>query len=127
MTINQEKLAKLQAQARVGGKGTPRRKVKKAHKPSGADDRKVQSSMKKLNAQQVGAMDEANLFCEDGTIIHMDIPKITMVPGSNTMAISGAAKKKDLGEMLPGILAQLGPENLMQLKKLAESAGAGAN
>jgi len=40
------KLAKLQAQVRIGGKGTPRRKHKVVHKAP-VDDKKVQGVLKK--------------------------------------------------------------------------------
>ncbi|KAL2911412.1 Nascent polypeptide-associated complex subunit beta, partial [Polyrhizophydium stewartii] len=49
--MNAEKLAKLQSQVRIGGKGTPRRKVKKVHKTAGTDDKKLQGVLKKLNCQ----------------------------------------------------------------------------
>lgn len=50
---------------------------------------------------------------------------------SNTFVISGAAESKQLTELLPGILNQLGPESMDRLRKYAESlgvtgAGAGA-
>lgn len=76
--MDQNKLAKLQAQAaavRIGGKGTPRRKVKKTHKSSGADDKKLQSSLKKLNVQPIQAIEEVNMFKEDGQVIHFTAPK----------------------------------------------------
>jgi nascent polypeptide-associated complex subunit beta len=40
---------------------------------------------------------------------------------SNTFAIYGTAQNKELTELVPGILNQLGPESLNSLKKLAES------
>jgi len=76
--MDQAKLAKLQAQAaavRIGGKGTPRRKVKKAHKSSGADDKKLQSSLKKLGVQPIPSIEEVNMFKEDGQVIHFTAPK----------------------------------------------------
>src|SRR5271169_4294863 len=76
--MDQAKLARLQAQAaavRIGGKGTPRRKVKKTHKSSGADDKKLQSSLKKLNVQPIQAIEEVNMFKEDGNVIHFAAPK----------------------------------------------------
>jgi nascent polypeptide-associated complex subunit beta len=78
--MDQSKLARLQAQAaavRIGGKGTPRRKVKKTHKSSGADDKKLQSSLKKLNVQPIQAIEEVNMFKEDGQVIHFTAPKGT--------------------------------------------------
>ena len=46
--MNQEKLKQLQAQVRIGGKGTARRKKKVVHRTATTDDKKLQSSLKKL-------------------------------------------------------------------------------
>lgn len=76
--MDQARLARLQAQAaavRIGGKGTPRRKVKKAHKSTGADDKKLQSTLKKLNVQPIQTIEEVNMFKEDGQVIHFTAPK----------------------------------------------------
>ena len=40
--MNAEKLAKMQAQVRTGGKGTARRKKKVVHKTAATDDKKLQ-------------------------------------------------------------------------------------
>ena len=40
---------------------------------------------------------------------------------SNTFAIYGAGEDKELTELVPGILNQLGPDSLASLRKLAES------
>lgn len=47
--MNAEKLAQLQAQVRIGGKGTARRKKKVVHRTATTDDKKLQSSLKKLS------------------------------------------------------------------------------
>lgn len=73
--MNAEKLAKLQASVRIGGKGTPRRKVKKVHKTAGTDDKKLQSQLKKLNVQPISGIEEVNMFKTDGTVIHFAAPK----------------------------------------------------
>jgi nascent polypeptide-associated complex subunit beta len=57
------------------GKGTPRRKTKKVHKSSGTDDKKLQTSLKKLNVQPIQAIEEVNMFKEDGNVIHFAAPK----------------------------------------------------
>lgn len=57
------------------GKGTPRRKVKKVHKSSSTDDKKLQTSLKKLNVQPIQAIEEVNMFKEDGNVIHFAAPK----------------------------------------------------
>jgi nascent polypeptide-associated complex subunit beta len=40
---------------------------------------------------------------------------------SNLFAIYGNAEEKELTELVPGILSQLGPDSLASLRKLAES------
>lgn len=40
---------------------------------------------------------------------------------ANTFAIYGAGHVKELTELVPGILNQLGPDSLASLRKLAES------
>merc|ERR1711990_525882 len=40
---------------------------------------------------------------------------------ANTYVVSGHADTKKLQELLPGIINQLGPDNLANLKKLAET------
>ena len=57
------------------GKGTPRRKVKKVHKSAGTDDKKLQTSLKKLNVQPIQAIEEVNMFKSDGNVIHFSAPK----------------------------------------------------
>ncbi|KAI1944378.1 Nascent polypeptide-associated complex subunit beta [Ophidiomyces ophidiicola] len=114
------KLARLQQSVRIG-KGTPRRKTKKVHKSSGTDDKKLQTSLKKLNVQPIQAIEEVNMFKEDGNVIHFAAPKVQASVPSNTFAIYGNGEEKELTELVPGILNQLGPDSLASLRKLAES------
>ena len=51
--MNQEKLKQLQAQVRIGGKGTARRKKKVVHRTATTDDKKLQSSLKKLSGDEI--------------------------------------------------------------------------
>ncbi|KAI9878157.1 MAG: Nascent polypeptide-associated complex subunit beta [Pleopsidium flavum] len=120
--MDQAKLAKMQQSVRIGtGKGTPRRKMKKVHKSSGTDDKKLQTSLKKLNVQPIQAIEEVNMFKEDGNVIHFAAPKVHASVPSNTFAIYGNGEDKELTELVPGILNQLGPDSLASLRKLAES------
>ncbi|EEP81149.1 hypothetical protein UREG_05991 [Uncinocarpus reesii 1704] len=119
--MDQAKLARLQQSVRIGGKGTPRRKTKKVHKSSGTDDKKLQTSLKKLNVQPIQAIEEVNMFKEDGNVIHFAAPKVQASVPSNTFAIYGNGEEKELTELVPGILNQLGPDSLASLRKLAES------
>ncbi|KAL9536235.1 Nascent polypeptide-associated complex subunit beta [Sphaerulina musiva] len=116
--MDMDKLAKMQASVRIG---TPRRKVKKVHKSSGADDKKLQTVLKKMNVQPIQAIEEVNMFKSDGNVIHFSAPKVHASVPSNTFAIYGNGEDKELTELVPGILNQLGPDSLASLRKLAES------
>ncbi|MCJ1336682.1 Nascent polypeptide-associated complex subunit beta [Bachmanniomyces sp. S44760] len=120
--MDHAKLAMMQQSVRIGhGKGTPRRKMKKVHKSSGTDDKKLQAALKKMNVQPIQAIEEVNMFKEDGNVIHFAAPKVHASVPSNTFAIYGNGEDKELTELVPGILNQLGPDSLASLRKLAES------
>lgn len=131
----------------LGGKGSVRRKVVRKSKPSGAqDDKKLQGALKKLNVQPIPGVEEVNMFREDGNVLHFTAPKgaphsvasrlahLLIICGglrsiyavhaaisANTFAIYGTGHVKELTELVPGILNQLGPDSLASLRKLAES------
>lgn len=62
---------------------------------------------------------------EDGQVLHFNNPKVQASLAANTFAVSGHAENKQITEMLPGILNQLGAESLSNLKKLATNVSAG--
>lgn len=117
--MNLEKLKKLQEQVRIGGKGTPRRKKKVVHSTPATDDKKLQSSLKKLAVNTIPGIEEVNIIKNDGTVIHFNNPKTQASLVTNTFAITGHGENKEITEMLPGILSQLGPDGLNQLKRIA--------
>ncbi|KXJ93762.1 NAC domain-domain-containing protein [Microdochium bolleyi] len=109
------------APARTGGKGTPRQKARRNVNRGGNDDRKLQAALKKLNVQPIQAIEEVNMFKSDGNVIHFAAPKVHAAVPSNTFAIYGNGEDKELTELVPGILNQLGADSLASLRKLAES------
>lgn len=118
--VDAEKLAKLQKSVRIGGKGTPRRKVKRTYKGGEDSDKKIQEALQKISVQQIQGIDEANFFREDGRVLHFPRPQVQASVPSNTFAIHGAAQEKDLGELMPNIISQMGAENIEQLRAYAE-------
>lgn len=94
MIMNPEKLAKLQEQVRIGGKGTPRRKVKKTHKSVATENQKLQGTLKKLNAQTIPSIEEVNMFRSDGHVLHFVNPKVQAAIGANTFIINGICQDK---------------------------------
>ncbi|XP_035570569.1 transcription factor BTF3-like [Canis lupus dingo] len=117
---NQEKLAKLQAQVLIGGKGTAHQK-KVVHKTATADDKKLQFSLKKLRVNNISGIEEVNMFTNQGTVIHFNNPKVQASLAANTFTVKGHAETKKLTEMLPSILNQLGADSLTSLRRLAEA------
>jgi nascent polypeptide-associated complex subunit beta len=125
------------------GKGTPRRKVKRTPARSQGDDKKLQQTLKKLNVQPIQQIEEVNMFKSDGNVIHFSGPKgealstsgiiakarasadrifaVHAAVPANTFAIYGTGEDKELTELVPGILNQLGPDSLASLRRLAES------
>ncbi|KAM5268147.1 transcription factor BTF3 homolog 4 isoform 3-T3 [Hipposideros larvatus] len=114
----------LLPRAGVGGpsllQGTARRKKKVVHRTATADDKKLQSSLKKLAVNNIAGIEEVNMIKDDGTVIHFNNPKVQASLSANTFAITGHAEAKPITEMLPGILSQLGADSLTSLRKLAE-------
>jgi len=119
--MNVEKLKALQAQVRIGGKGTARRKKKVVHRTATTDDKKLQSSLKKLSVNNIPGIEEVNMIKDDGTVIHFNNPKVQASLAANTFAVTGHGENKQITDLLPGILNQLGAESLTHLKKLASN------
>ncbi|XP_059248751.1 transcription factor BTF3-like [Mustela nigripes] len=107
---NQEKLTKLQAQVCIGGKRTAHQK-KVVHRTATADD-KLQFSLRKLGVNSISGSEEVSMFTNQGTVIHFNNPKVQAPLAANTFTITGHAETKQLTEMLPCILNQLGADSL---------------
>ncbi|GAA5968383.1 hypothetical protein JCM11641_007614 [Rhodosporidiobolus odoratus] len=117
------KLAALQARAAAsksaGAKAPIRRKV--APKAAGAgDDKKLQTALKKLNVQPLNGVEEVNVFKQDGTVLHFNHPRVHAAAGANTYAIYGQGQNRELTDLMPSILNQLGPDAMASLRKIAE-------
>ncbi|CAE8714261.1 unnamed protein product, partial [Polarella glacialis] len=118
------KLAKRFESVRTGGAGTARRTKIVKHASSGADDKQLQAQFKKLGVNAIPGIEEVNMFMENGSVMHFVTPKVQASVTSNTYVIQGTAETKRLEELLPGIINQLGPDNLMNLKRIAEGYAA---
>tara|TARA_B100000780_G_C21084887_1_gene437027 strand:- start:974 stop:1576 length:603 start_codon:yes stop_codon:yes gene_type:complete len=120
--------ARMGKNSRAGGKGSARRKKKAVRKTTGTDEKRLQATLKRLNVNNIPAIEEVNLFKDNGTVIHFASPKVQASIAANTYVVSGQCETKNLQELLPGIINQLGPDNLANLKKIASSySGDGAD
>lgn len=126
-SVDKEKLAKLQRMAagvRVGGKGSVRRKKKAVHKAAPTDDKRLQSTLKRLQLSHLPGIEEVNIFKDNGSVINFKNPKVQAQISANTYVISGSAVTKSLQDMLPSIVNQLGTDNMPQMKSLMDQLGA---
>ncbi|KAJ2726159.1 Nascent polypeptide-associated complex subunit beta [Coemansia sp. Benny D115] len=128
--MNPEKLAKLQAQVRTGGKGTPRRKVVK--KPAGSsikEDPKLAPTLRQLNVQPIPDIETINMFTDDGKVIGFNAPRLSANIHANTFVIAGKAQEKTPEQALTEMISRIGsfgPESLSQLAKMTEGLQADA-
>ncbi|XP_078444870.1 basic transcription factor 3-like [Wolffia australiana] len=117
--MNRDKLMKMAGSVRTGGKGSVRRKKKAVHKTTTTDDKRLQSTLKRIGVNTIPSIEEVNIF-KDDIVIQFLNPKVQASIAANTWVVSGSPQTKKLQEMLPGIINQLGPDNLENLRKLAE-------
>jgi len=123
MPVDPEKLAKLQKATakKIGGTRIKTKKTVKLEQ----DDTKLIEALGKLKATKIEGVEEANFFREDGKVLHFNRVGVQGAAASNTFAFSGLPQEKDVTQLIPQILPQLGAENLEILRKLAEQIQAG--
>ncbi|CAK9312091.1 unnamed protein product [Citrullus colocynthis] len=117
--MDHTKLQKMAGAVRTGGKGSVRRKKKAVHKTTTTDDKRLQSTLKRIGVNAIPAIEEVNIF-KDDVVIQFTNPKVQASIAANTWVVSGSPQTKKLQDILPGIINQLGPDNLDNLRKLAE-------
>ncbi|KAJ1835597.1 Nascent polypeptide-associated complex subunit beta [Coemansia sp. RSA 2711] len=123
--MNPEKLAKLQAQVRVGGKGTPRRKVKKATGTVAKEDPKIASTLKQLGVQPIPGIDTINMFMEGGKVMAFNAPRLSANVQANTFVVAGKPEEKSPEQAITEMISRMGtfdPSMLSQLASLTENA-----
>ncbi|XP_026661525.1 basic transcription factor 3-like isoform X1 [Phoenix dactylifera] len=117
--MDREKLMKMAGAVRTGGKGSMRRKKKAVHKTTTTDDKRLQSTLKRIGVNAIPAIEEVNIF-KDDVVIQFVNPKVQASIAANTWVVSGSPQMKKLQDMLPTIISQLGPDNIDNLRRLAE-------
>ncbi|KAJ3682316.1 hypothetical protein LUZ60_014889 [Juncus effusus] len=116
--MDREKLMKMASAVRTGGKGSMRRKKKAVHKATSTDDKRLQSTLKRIGVNPIPGIEEVNIF-KDDVVIQFQNPKVQASIAANTWVVSGSPQTKKLQDLLPSIINQLGPDNLDNLRRLA--------
>ncbi|KAJ1921781.1 hypothetical protein H4219_000514 [Mycoemilia scoparia] len=112
-------LAKLQQQARIGGKGTPRRKTKKpATKPAVKEDTKLSGFYRNLKFRPVPGIEHVNMFSTTGKVRHFASPQVTASAVSNNVfSITGHSEEKDASQV-PSAIKDLEADYLELLQRM---------
>ena len=116
--MDPKKLERMQAQVRIGGKGTARRKKKTVYKTDTIPDNKLQAAMQKIRVNEISCVEEVNLFKDDGNIMHFKNPRVKASFHSNMFALYGHCEDKQITEPTPGIIGHMGPEAMSGLAEL---------
>merc|ERR1740138_1629107 len=110
------KLAARFGKVQVGGKGTQRRTKKVVHHQEVNEDKKLKSTIKKFGMQSLQDIDEVNMFKDDNTVIHLKRPQTQFSVRENLLVVAGTPETKELKDMMPDILKQVGPKQYQFLK-----------
>ncbi|KAK7837710.1 nascent polypeptide-associated complex subunit beta [Quercus suber] len=66
--MDRERLMKMAGAVRTGGKGSMRRKKKAIHRATTTDDKRLQSTLKRIGVNTIPAIEEVNIFKDDAVI-----------------------------------------------------------
>eukprot|EP00003_Mantamonas_plastica_P012132 TRINITY_DN220_c0_g1_i1.p3 TRINITY_DN220_c0_g1~~TRINITY_DN220_c0_g1_i1.p3 ORF type:complete len:115 (-),score=44.55 TRINITY_DN220_c0_g1_i1:20-364(-) len=79
--------------------------------------------MKRLQCNEVGGCDSANFFKDDGSVMHMDNPKVWLNMGANLLMVKGKTKDWNLQDLftntpnLQEVIQQMGNNGAQQLQQ----------
>merc|ERR1711935_855008 len=106
----------------IGGKGTQRRKHKHVQKTVVTEDKKLNAAVKKFDPKTIPDIDECNMFRDDNTVLHMRKPQVQYSFREQLLVLQGNPETKNLKDMMPEILKQVGPQQFGYLKDIISQA-----
>ena len=105
---------------KTGGRGSWRRKVKKAQKNGNQNGIKVWLAAQRLGCREFGELDSASIIIQGSEeAISFQKPELAFNMHANTYVIKGKAEKKPIVEVLTDLISGM---DLSGLKKPAEEA-----
>ncbi|EUD64363.1 nascent polypeptide-associated complex subunit beta [Plasmodium inui San Antonio 1] len=89
----------------IGGKGSARRKIKKVHKNSMSNEKKINLILKKIGASYFGEVDEICVYKAGDTYMEFKKPKLSASLQSNTYVVTGkfTEQKIDINKIFEGL------------------------
>ena len=89
------------------------RKKKAVHKTTSTDDKRLQSTLKRLGVNTIPGIEEVLLFNEDSTVLSFSNPKVQASIAANTYVVSGPSQVKSGQDLMASMLG--GNPSLQQL------------
>ena len=117
-----KKLAEKFGNTQIGGKGTQRRKHEAKKRGNKVEtDKKIEAIAKKSQAKKLNEISEINIFKDDNTVIHFKKPTLEYSFKEKVSFVSGLHETKNIKELIPAIIKQLGPKQFEFMKEYAET------
>ena len=117
-----KKMAEKFGNTQIGGKGTQRRKHEAKKRGNKVEaDKKIEAIAKKAQAKKLNDINEINIFKDDNTVIHFKKPILEYSFKEKVSFVSGIHETKNIKELLPAIIKQLGPKQFEFMKEYAET------
>ena len=117
-----KQLAAKFGNTQLGGKGTQKRKKEAKHRGGKVEaDKKIVALDKKSQARKINEVSEINIFRDDNTVVHFKKPTLEYSFKEKVSFVSGTHETKNIKDLLPGIIKQLGPKQFEFMKEYAET------
>ena len=117
-----KELAAKFGNTQIGGKGTQKRKKAAKHRGNKVEaDKKIQALSKKAGARKINEVSEINIFKDDNTVVQLKKPSLEYSFKEKVSFVSGVSETKNIKDILPGIIKQLGPKQFEFMKEYAET------
>ena len=101
---------------RLGGKGTPKRKIKVVHHNSTNNDKQTKEVIKRLQAQPLQELNEVNLFTNDLKVMQFKNPEVFGNLPNQIFIVCGQNEEKLVKDNFAEFITQLSKSQLEQLK-----------
>ena len=117
-----KQLAAKFGNTQIGGKGTQKRKKEAKHRGNKVEaDKKFQALSKKAGARKINEVSEINIFKDNNSVVHLKKPSLEYSFKEKVSFVYGVAETKNIKDLLPGIIKQLGPKQFEFMKEYAET------
>ena len=98
-----------------------KKKIKRKKRNKVEADKKITALAKKVGARKINEVSEINIFKDDNNVVHLKKPTLEYSFKEKVSFVSGTSETKNIKDLLPGIIKQLGPKQFEFVKEYAET------